>query len=184
MPYVGTWSAEKWAFGRGSLGPFESYLHWFLLRQLCLEGNQRRHCPSLAVMASRCEPEFGVPLRHSRPGGACCWRRSAHGRDLAVALRPVRFLDSNSWLPCFIGAAFLLGIVGLAQFDRVAPAWQRWLPLRLIASLGRATRQVFLCRRAILPVIGAAIMGQTALAVAPFALAESLGMQIALVDSC
>jgi len=95
----------------------------------------------------------------------------------------VRFgFGIEGWLPCLVAAALLLGIAGLAQFDRLPPAWQRWLPLRLLGSLGGATREVFLRPRAVMPAIGAAVMGQTAFAVAAYAMAGSLGMNVALMD--
>jgi uncharacterized membrane protein YbhN (UPF0104 family) len=95
----------------------------------------------------------------------------------------VRFgFGIEGWLPCLVAAALLLGIAGLAQFDHLPPAWQRWLPLRLLGSLGGTTREVFLRPRAVMPAIAAAVMGQTAFALAAYAMAGSLGMNVTVMD--
>jgi glycosyltransferase 2 family protein len=88
----------------------------------------------------------------------------------------------QGWLPSFVAAALLLGIAALAQLDRLPAAWQRFLPLRLLGSLGAATRELFLRPSAALPAIGAAVAGQIALAVATYAMALSLNINIGLMD--
>jgi uncharacterized membrane protein YbhN (UPF0104 family) len=95
----------------------------------------------------------------------------------------VRFgFSAEGWLPFLAAVTLLVGIVGLAQFDRLPITWRQWLPLRMLGSLGGAAREVFLRPGAVLPAIGTAMIGQAALGLATYILARSLEINVMLTD--
>jgi hypothetical protein len=85
-------------------------------------------------------------------------------------------------LPAAIAAGGIAAIVLVAQLHRIpARLHQHWLA-RNVSDLGGATRAIFLRPSAALPVLGAAMMAQTALAAATYVMARGLDMSASLLD--
>jgi len=81
-----------------------------------------------------------------------------------------------------LAAGGLVGIVAVAQLDRLPSGWQRWRPLRLLHVLGEATRTVFLRPAVAVPALLLAVIAQTLMAFAAFLVAMSLDLGLSLVD--
>jgi hypothetical protein len=85
-------------------------------------------------------------------------------------------------VPIFVSAIGLVGILIAAQFDRLPERWLQFRPLRLLRELGGSIRAVFLVPARVLPLIGVAILGQTALGIATYTIAVSLSMDISFLE--
>jgi uncharacterized protein (TIRG00374 family) len=85
-------------------------------------------------------------------------------------------------VPIVISMVGLVGIAIAAQFDRLPERWLRFRPLRLLHELGGSVRMVFLRPATVFPLVGVAILGQTALGVATYAMAVSLSMNVSFLD--
>ncbi|WP_421999502.1 lysylphosphatidylglycerol synthase transmembrane domain-containing protein [Reyranella sp.] len=84
--------------------------------------------------------------------------------------------------PILISMIGLVGIVVAAQFERLPTRWLRFRPLRLLADLGGSVRSVFLRPAASFPLVAVAVLSQTALGVATYAMAVSLNMNISFLE--
>lgn len=80
-----------------------------------------------------------------------------------------------------IGAAILVAIAAIAQFDRLPARWLGSRAARLLRDTGDATRRALFSAAAV-PVLGAAILSQIALALVTYALALALGIDLGLLD--
>jgi uncharacterized membrane protein YbhN (UPF0104 family) len=85
-------------------------------------------------------------------------------------------------LPAAVAAACLLGILVVAQFERLPPSWQRLRLMRLVQSLGGATRTIFLRPGAAVPTLLVAIAAQVLMALTAYLLAQSLAVSLSLID--
>jgi glycosyltransferase 2 family protein len=85
-------------------------------------------------------------------------------------------------VPIFVSMVGLVAIFVAAQFDRLPIRWLRFRALSFLQGLGGSVRQVFLKPTSLLPVIGVAILGQTALGAATYTVATSLNMQVTLLE--
>lgn len=85
-------------------------------------------------------------------------------------------------LPILISMVGLVGTLVAAQFERLPGRWLRFRALRLLHDLGGSVRAVFLRPASGFPLVGVAILGQTALATATYTMAVSLGMNISLLE--
>jgi len=85
-------------------------------------------------------------------------------------------------VPIVISMTGLIGLVVAAQLERLPERWLRFRPLRVLAELGGSVRHVFLRPSTLFPLVGVAVLGQTALGVATYAMAVSLSMNISLLQ--
>jgi glycosyltransferase 2 family protein len=85
-------------------------------------------------------------------------------------------------LPAGVAAAGLLGIVVLAQFERLPQSWRHLRPMRLVQSLGEATQTIFLRPAAAVPTLLLAITAQALMALSAYFLAQSLSIGLSLID--
>jgi uncharacterized membrane protein YbhN (UPF0104 family) len=85
-------------------------------------------------------------------------------------------------VPAVLAAAGLLGILFVAQFDRLPQSWQHLRPLRLLQSLGAATRTIFLRPAAAAPTLILAIVAQILMALTAYLVAQSLSVGLSLLD--
>jgi glycosyltransferase 2 family protein len=104
-----------------------------------------------------------------------------------VLLTAPSFLDRvgvsvTMLVPIVVSMVGLVGIVIAAQFDRLPERWLRFRPLRLLHELGSSVRLVFLRPATLFPLVGVAILGQTALGAATYAMAVSLSMNVSFLE--
>ena len=85
-------------------------------------------------------------------------------------------------VPIFLSMVGLVGLLLAAQFERLPDGWLRFRPLRLLHDLGGSVRVVFLRPASVLPLLGVAILSQTALGIAAYTMAVSLNLNISLLD--
>jgi uncharacterized protein (TIRG00374 family) len=85
-------------------------------------------------------------------------------------------------LPAGVAAAGLVGIGVLAQFERLPQSWQHLRLMRLVQSLGEATRMVFLRPSGAVPTLLIAIIAQALMALSAYFLAQSLAIGLSLID--
>ncbi len=85
-------------------------------------------------------------------------------------------------VPIVVSLVGLVGIVIAAQFNRLPERWLRFRPLRLLHELGSSVRLVFLRPVTLFPIVGVAILSQTALGMATYAMAASLGVNISFLE--
>lgn len=81
-----------------------------------------------------------------------------------------------------VSVAGLAAILVAAQFERLPVRWLRFRALSLLHGLGGSVRQVFMKPASVLPILGVAVLSQTALGVATYILASSLGMTVTLLE--
>jgi uncharacterized protein (TIRG00374 family) len=86
------------------------------------------------------------------------------------------------WLAAGLATLGLLGILMVAQFERLPPAWQHLRLLRLVQSLGEATRTIFLRPAAAVPTLLLAIAAQMFMALSAYLVAQSLAIDLSLLD--
>jgi uncharacterized membrane protein YbhN (UPF0104 family) len=98
--------------------------------------------------------------------------------DRAAALAGVASL----LVPIFVSMIGLVAIFVAAQFERLPVSWLRFRALSLLQGLGGSVRQVFLRPTSVLPIIGVAILGQTALGAATYTVATSLNMPVTFLE--
>jgi uncharacterized membrane protein YbhN (UPF0104 family) len=70
----------------------------------------------------------------------------------------------------------------LAQFERLPHSWQHLRLMRLAQSLGEATRTIFLRPSAAVPTLLLAIAAQALMAFTAYVLAQSLAVDVSLLD--
>ena len=85
-------------------------------------------------------------------------------------------------VPIFVSMIGLVAIFLAAQFERLPIRWLRFRALGVLQGLGGSVRQVFLRPTSVLPVIGVAILGQTALGAATYTVASSLNMPVTFLE--
>jgi uncharacterized membrane protein YbhN (UPF0104 family) len=85
-------------------------------------------------------------------------------------------------LPAGLAAGGLLGIVVVAQFERLPLSWQHLRLMRLVQSLGEATRTIFLRPAAAVPTLLLAVTAQTLMALTTYLVAQSLAIGVSLLD--
>jgi len=85
-------------------------------------------------------------------------------------------------VPIVISMVGLIGLVVAAQLERLPERWLRFRLLRLLADLGRSVRRVFLRPSTLFPLVGIAVLGQTALGVGTYVMAVSLSMNVSLLE--
>ena len=85
-------------------------------------------------------------------------------------------------VPVFVSMVGLVGLVLAAQFERLPEGWLRFRALRLLHDLGSSVRTVFLRPAGALPLIGVAILSQTALGITAYTMAVSLNMNLSLLE--
>ena len=85
-------------------------------------------------------------------------------------------------VPIFVSMVGLVGIIITAQFGRMPERWLRFRPLRLLHELGGSVRLVFLRPATVFPLVGVAILSQTALGVATYTMAVSLNMDVSFLE--
>jgi glycosyltransferase 2 family protein len=85
-------------------------------------------------------------------------------------------------VPIFVSMIGLVAIFVAAQFERLPVSWLRFRALSLLQDLGGSVRQVFLRPTSVLPIIGVAILGQTALGAATYTVATSLNMPVTFLE--
>jgi uncharacterized protein (TIRG00374 family) len=86
-------------------------------------------------------------------------------------------------VPCGLAVAGLGGIVIAGQIHRLPIDWRRNRLLRGIETLSSATRTVFLHPLSAIVPLGLAVAAQTALSMAAYSIAASLGLGLSLIDS-
>jgi len=79
-------------------------------------------------------------------------------------------------LPAGLAVAGLLGILVVAQLDRLPQTWQRLPVMRLVQSLGEATRTIFLRPAAAVPTLPLTVAAQTLMALTTYLVAQSLAI--------
>jgi uncharacterized membrane protein YbhN (UPF0104 family) len=85
-------------------------------------------------------------------------------------------------VPLVLSMVGLVGVVIAAQFERMPKRWLRFRPLRLLRELGTSVRLVFLRPSTLFPLVAVAILGQTALGTATYAMAVGLGLNISFLE--
>jgi uncharacterized protein (TIRG00374 family) len=85
-------------------------------------------------------------------------------------------------VPLLLSMVGLVGVVIAAQFERLPERWLRFRPLRLLRDLGSSVRLIFLRPATLFPLVVVAILGQTALGIATYAVAISLGLNISFLE--
>ena len=85
-------------------------------------------------------------------------------------------------VPVFLSMVGLVGLVLAAQFERLPGGWLRFRALRLLRDLGGSVRIVFLRPASVVPLIGIAILSQTALGLGAYTMAVSLNMNLSLLE--
>jgi len=85
------------------------------------------------------------------------------------------------WL-CSVAACLFFGIVVAALVHRLPIDWRRFKLLRAIHLLSTATDTIFLRVKTALPVLSAAVVGQTALAFAVYLISCGLNVDLSLID--
>lgn len=105
---------------------------------------------------------------------------------LVILTAPLFIAKVGLTLPAIVPAGLaLLGLMGIlmaAQCDRVPASWARLRLFRLLQTLGSATRTIFLQRAAAIPILSAAILAQTVMALSAYAIAVSLGLDVTAID--
>jgi uncharacterized protein (TIRG00374 family) len=81
-----------------------------------------------------------------------------------------------------VSIAGLVAILVAAQFERLPVRWLRFRALSLLQGLGGSIRQVFLKPTSVLPILGVAVLSQTALGVVTYIMASSLDMNVTLLE--
>jgi glycosyltransferase 2 family protein len=82
-----------------------------------------------------------------------------------------------------LAAAGLVGIVIVAQLDRIPAAWFEKFPLLdQLVALGSATRKVFLRPAASIPVLALGVTTQLGGSLAAYAIARSLALNVTVID--
>jgi glycosyltransferase 2 family protein len=81
-----------------------------------------------------------------------------------------------------VSMAGLVAILVAAQFERLPARWSRFRALSLLQGLGGSVRQVFLKPASVFPILGVAILSQTALGVATYTMASSLSMNVTFLE--
>jgi len=95
----------------------------------------------------------------------------------------VRFGNTTvALVPAALAAACLVGIVVVAQFERLPQSWQHLRLMRLVQSLGEATRTIFLRPAAAIPTLLIAIAAQILMALTVYLLAQSLAISLSMID--
>jgi uncharacterized membrane protein YbhN (UPF0104 family) len=87
-----------------------------------------------------------------------------------------------TWLPAGVAASGLLGILVIAQFERLPQSWQRLRLMRLVQSLGEATRTIFLRPAAAVPTLLLAIGVQMLMGLTAYLVSQSLAIGLPLLD--
>ena len=85
-------------------------------------------------------------------------------------------------VPLVLSMVGLVGVVIAAQLERMPQRWLRFRPLRLLRELGASVRLVFLRPSTLFPLVAVAILGQTALGTATYAVAVGLGLNISFLE--
>jgi len=85
-------------------------------------------------------------------------------------------------VPAGIAAAGLLGIVVMAQLEQLPDSWRHLRLMRLVQSLGEATRTIFLRPAAAVPTLLLAVTAQALMALTAYLLAQSLAIGLSLID--
>lgn len=81
-----------------------------------------------------------------------------------------------------VSMAGLVAVLAAAQFERLPARWLRFRALSLLQGLGGSVRQVFLKPASVFPILGVAILSQTALGVATYTMASSLSMNVTFLE--
>jgi uncharacterized protein (TIRG00374 family) len=84
--------------------------------------------------------------------------------------------------PLLLSLAGIAAIAAAAQLHRLPSAWQHYRILRLLDSVGNATRAIFLEPSAIVPVLSIAMAAQIAAAVSAYIIARGLAIDVSLLD--
>jgi uncharacterized membrane protein YbhN (UPF0104 family) len=87
-----------------------------------------------------------------------------------------------TWLAAGIATSGLLGILLVAQCDRLPQSWQHLRLLRLVQSLGEATRTIFLRPAAAIPTLLLAVASQMLMTLSAYLVAQSLAIGLSLLD--
>jgi glycosyltransferase 2 family protein len=85
-------------------------------------------------------------------------------------------------VPILMSMVGLVGVIVAAQFERLPERWLKLRPVRLLQEFGTSVRQVFLRPATLFPLVGVAVLGQTALGVATYTMAVSLSMNISFLE--
>ena len=88
-----------------------------------------------------------------------------------------------AWILACLAAAGLLGIIIVAQLDRISIGrFARFRLLNHFVALGAATRQVFLRPRASIPVLALGVATQLGGSLAAYAIARSLALNVTVTE--
>ena len=87
-----------------------------------------------------------------------------------------------SLAPIVLSLGALAGVFVLAHLDCVPARWRRWRIVDEMGKLSRAARRVFLNPASAVTVIGAAVAAQIGMALAAYALAESLSIGLSALE--
>jgi glycosyltransferase 2 family protein len=85
-------------------------------------------------------------------------------------------------IPGVLSLAGIAGIFIVATLHRLPSHWQHNRLVRLVQSLGSATRLIFLAPSAAMPMLSIAVAGQIVGSVSAFLIAKSLAIHIGLLD--
>ena len=105
---------------------------------------------------------------------------------LVLLSTPVMIARLGSGAPFLVPAGVavfgLVGIVAAAQFERFPSAWRSIRLVRVLQAIGDGARRVFFDPAAAVATLGFALLGQLALGVAAFAVANSLRIETSILD--
>lgn len=105
---------------------------------------------------------------------------------LTIVTAPIYLSRVGNSLPLFVPIVIaiggLVGIIVIAQLERLPDAWLRKRFVRYLHSLGNSVRLVFLHPKAAVPTLAFAISAQLALGGATYAVAKSLAIGVTAFD--
>jgi uncharacterized protein (TIRG00374 family) len=88
----------------------------------------------------------------------------------------------STLVPALLAVGGLIGILIVAQLDRLPESWLQIRPLRLLRELGASVRVVFMRPARVFPLVGVATLGQAALALATYAIGVSLSLEVSFLE--